>query len=358
MSYIPYWTGLRINMLYRLALRLRHHAFDTGRKKSVPSAIPSVCIGNVTVGGTGKTPHTEMLLRLLESREGVCVLSRGYGRRTKGFLKVDPDGSSAAYGDEPLQIARKFPERTVAVDADRAEGCGRLKEMGGKLVILDDAFQHRSLKADLNIVLVNYSRPVFDDRLLPFGRLRDLPERIFKADIIIVSKCPEDITEEEKCEFARKSHLTDYSSSECQAENPYGEKQILLFSTIKYLKPEMVFPEGDPRYIYSHKVMYLSGIAYDRRLHDHLLQNYRVLKSFEFADHHVFRKKELAGIEKELRKAKACPLVTTEKDAQRLRSLPFVSAYLKERTFMVPIQAVLTTETEKKLLLLRLEELR
>ncbi len=345
-------------MLYRLALRLRHRAFDSGRRKSVPSAVPSVCIGNVTVGGTGKTPHTEMLLRLLEGRKGVCVLSRGYGRKSKGFLKVDPNGSSAVYGDEPLQIARKFPERIVAVDADRAEGCEKLKEMSGKLVILDDAFQHRSLKANLNIVLVNYSRPVFDDKLLPFGRLRDLPERIFKADIIIVSKCPEDITEEEKCEFARKIHLSGYSASECQAENPYGEKQTLLFSTIKYLRPEMVFPEGDPRYIYSHKVMYMSGIARDRRLQDHLLQDYHILKSFEFADHHNFRKKELSRIEKELREAKACPLATTEKDAQRLQSLPYVSTYLKERTFMVPIQAVLTTEAEEKLLLNRLEKLR
>ncbi len=344
-------------MLYRLALRLRHRAFDRGRKKSFPSAIPSVCIGNVTVGGTGKTPHAEMILRMLEGREGVCVLSRGYGRRTKGFLKVDPAGPSTSFGDEPLQIARKFPSRLVAVDADRVEGCEKLKELGQKLVILDDAFQHRKLRANLNIVLVNYSRPVFDDRLLPFGRLRDLPERIFKADIIIVTKCPEDITPDEKAAFALKLRLSDYSAEECCAVNPSGQRQTVLFSSIEYLPPQMVFPEGDHRYTYSQKVMYMSGIAHDRRLLDHLRGQYHILKDFEFADHHDFTRGELARIEKELRKAKACPLVTTEKDAQRLLSLGYVSDYLRERTFMVPIQARLTTPSEEALLLRRLEEL-
>ncbi len=345
-------------LLYKTFLKLRHRAYDKGRKRSTPSDIPSVCIGNVTVGGTGKTPHTEMILRLLEDKEGVCVLSRGYGRRTKGFLKVNPaEGSSRTFGDEPLQIARKFPERVVAVDADRIEGCKKLKELGQKLVLLDDAFQHRRLKANLNIVLVNYSRPVFDDKLLPFGRLRDLPERIFNSDIIIVSKCPEDITEHEKAAFALKLHLKDYSATECSAVNPSRQKQSLLFSTIEYLPAQMVFPEGDHRYTYSHKVMYMSGIAHDHRLQDHLRGQYNIVKCFEFGDHHDFTKKELSRIEKDLRKTKACPLVTTEKDAQRLLSLPFVSDYLKERIFMVPIRARLTSAQEEKLLLRRLEEL-
>ena len=345
-------------LLYKTFLKLRHRAYDKGRKKSSSSAIPSVCIGNVTVGGTGKTPHAEMLLRLLENKDGVCVLSRGYGRRTKGFLKVNPaEGNSKTFGDEPLQIARKFPERVVAVDADRIKGCEKLKELGQKIVLLDDAFQHRRLKANLNIVLVNYSRPVFEDRLLPLGRLRDLPERIFKADMIIVSKCPEDITDQEKSAFAQRLHLKDYSGAECSAINPEGQKQSLLFSTIEYLPSQMVFPEGDHRYTYSHKVMYMSGIAHDRRLQDHLRGQYDIVKCFEFGDHHDFTRSELASIEKDLRRTKACPLVTTEKDAQRLLSLPFVSDYLKERTFMVPIQARLTSPQEEKLLLRRLEEL-
>lgn len=344
-------------MLYRLILKARHHAFDNGWKKSLKATLPTICIGNVTVGGTGKTPHTEMLLRLLSSHKGVAVLSRGYGRKSKGFLIVKPSGSSKEYGDEPLQIARKFPSRTIAVDKDRIEGCAKLKEMGEKMIILDDAFQYRKLQADLNIVLINYSRPVFDDRLLPFGRLRDLPERIFKADMLIVSKCPEDISLEEKFEFSRKLHLTDYDAEKCNALCPNGKHIDLLFSTIKYMPAQMVFPEGDPRYIYSQRIMYLSGIAKDRRLQDHLLSQYHVIKYFEFADHHDFSKKELAKVEKELRKAKACALATTEKDAQRLLSLEYVSPYLKDRLFMIPIEAHLTTQKEENILLDRVLEL-
>ena len=340
-------------MLYRLILEARHHAYDKRRKKSQKATLPTICIGNVTVGGTGKTPHTEMLLRLLSSHKGVAVLSRGYGRKSKGFLIVKPSGSSREFGDEPLQIARKFPSRTVAVDKDGIEGCAKLKEMDEKMVILDDAFQYRKLQADLNIVLINYNRPVFDDRLLPFGRLRDLPERIFKADMLIVIKCPEDISLEEKIEFSRKLHLKDFNSETCSALCPNGRHIDLLFSTIKYMPARMVFPEGDPRYIYSQRIMYLSGIAKDRRLQDHLLSQYHVIKSFEFADHHDFSKKELAHVEKELLKAKACALATTEKDAQRLLSLEYVSPYLRERIFMVPIEAHLTSQKEETLLLER-----
>ncbi|HCY73272.1 MAG TPA: tetraacyldisaccharide 4'-kinase [Rikenellaceae bacterium] len=345
-------------MLYKLILKLRDAAYRSGRKKSFRAALPTVCVGNVTVGGTGKTPHTEMLLRMLRQENGVAVLSRGYGRKTKGFLVVKPNGSSRDFGDEPLQIARKFPDRLVAVDRDRIEGCEKLKEFGAKLVILDDAFQYRKLKADLDIVLVNYARPVFNDSLLPWGRLRDLPERIFDADIIIVSKCPADITDDEKSSFIKKLRLKDYNSHTCDAFCADGKKIKVLFSNIKYLNPVMVFPEGDPRFIYSQRIMYLSGIADGKRLEDELLSKYKILKFFEFGDHHDFSKGELARVEKALRKAKACALATTEKDAQRLLSLDYVSSYLKERLFMVPIEANLSTPSEKETLLCVLNKLK
>ncbi|MGM9787417.1 MAG: tetraacyldisaccharide 4'-kinase [Candidatus Cryptobacteroides sp.] len=332
-------------MLYRLVLKLRHRAYDKGRKKSEKAVLPTVCIGNVTVGGTGKTPHTELCLRMLAGVEGVAVLSGGYGRKSKGFLKVNPEGRVCDFGDEPLQIARKFPERVVAVDKDRLEGCRKLKEdFGASLVILDDAFQYRKLKADLNVVLVNYSRPVFEDCLLPFGRLRDLPERIFQADMLIVSKCPQDISEEEKKSWKTRLRLED--------------KNIpLLFSYIHYLPPKMVFKEGDPRYIYSQRILYMSGIAKDKRLFRQLSGSYHILKSFEFADHHDFSRKDLAKVEKTARKAKACAIATTEKDAQRLLSCDFVSDYLKERIFMVPVEARFCSPEDEALFSLRLKEL-
>lgn len=337
-------------LIYRWILSLRHRAYDRGSKKSFKSAVPSICVGNVTVGGTGKTPFTEMLLRLLQDREGVAVLSRGYGRRTKGFLQVDPKGSAADFGDEPLQMARKFPERIVAVDKDRVAGCLKLKEMGSRCIILDDAFQYRRLKADLNIVLVNYSRPVFDDSLLPFGRLRDLPGRIFAADIIVVSKCPEDITVQEKSAFAERLHLKGYDIGDCTAVCPDGRKLKLLFSYISYMEPVMVFPEGDHRYVYSKQIVMMSGIAEDARLEAHLRTSYKVQRKFAFADHHTFSRSELAKVENELRHSGAYAVATTEKDAQRLLSLPYVSDYLKSCLFYVPIETVLTSSAEREVL--------
>jgi tetraacyldisaccharide 4'-kinase len=199
----PYW----------LTLKIRHMLFDNGFRKVYEPAVPSICIGNITVGGTGKTPHTEMLVRtLLEDEQwygkNIAVLSRGYKRRSKGFQQVVADGRALDYGDEPLQIKKKFPMVTVAVDKSRRQGCMfltdpesiRTSKKGRRciykdfpkadLILLDDAFQHRKVKAKVNIVLVDYSRPIFKDHLMPMGKLRDLPERIASADIVIVSKCP------------------------------------------------------------------------------------------------------------------------------------------------------------------------
>ncbi len=207
----PYW----------FTLKLRHLMFDCGIRKSHTTEVPSICVGNITVGGTGKTPHTEMLLRSLLADEdwgnrNLAVLSRGYKRKSKGFQQVVADGSAKEYGDEPLQIKKKFPQVTVAVDKSRKEGCDflchpevlqtsrkarrcRHKDFpAADLIILDDAFQHRKIKPSVSVMLVNYNRPTFKDSLIPIGKLRDLPERTDAADIIIVSKCPPDLNGWEK----------------------------------------------------------------------------------------------------------------------------------------------------------------
>ena len=199
----PYW----------LTLKVRHMMYDCGLRKVTSPEVPSICVGNITVGGTGKTPHTEMILRTLLSDSewglrNIAVLSRGYKRKIKGFQQVVADGTAKEYGDEPMQIKSKFPTVTVAVDKSRKEGCTllchpelvqtarkarkcRFKDFPkSDLIILDDAFQHRAIKPKVNIVLVDYNRPIFKDHLMPLGRLRDLPERIAAADIIMVSKCP------------------------------------------------------------------------------------------------------------------------------------------------------------------------
>ena len=154
-------------MIYGLVLRIRHLLYNKGWKKSFSAPVPTVCVGNITVGGTGKTPHVELLLRLLlAAGKQPAVLSRGYKRKLKGFQQVPADGTAALYGDEPVQIAHKFPEVPVAVDKDRVHGCDQLAAKAS-CIVLDDAFQYRRLQATLNVVLVDYNRPVFKDRLLP-----------------------------------------------------------------------------------------------------------------------------------------------------------------------------------------------
>ena len=234
----PYW----------LALKTRHLMFDSGLRKVQTTEVPSICVGNITVGGTGKTPHTEMILRiLLEDQEwgnkDIAVLSRGYKRKTKGFQQVTVNGTAKEYGDEPMQIKSKFPNITVAVDKSRNEGCSflchphtvntsrkgrRCKDKvfpKSDLIILDDAFQHRSIKATASIVLVDFNRPVFKDHLMPIGRLRDLPERINDADIIIVSKCPPNLNAWEKSQWAEALGISLYDGSECCGTRKNGRKQ-------------------------------------------------------------------------------------------------------------------------------------
>ena len=192
---------------YYAILKLRNSLYDKGIRKIHRAEVPTICVGNIAAGGTGKTPHTEMILRELLSSskwrgKSIAVLSRGYRRESKGFQQVKENGSATMFGDEPMQIKKNFPEVTVAVDKNRIEGCRFLthpeelkssrsgrrcweKDMpAADIIVLDDAFQYRKLRADLNIVLVDYNHPLHKDHLIPLGRLRDLPERIEDADII------------------------------------------------------------------------------------------------------------------------------------------------------------------------------
>lgn len=339
-------------LIYKTILRLRHRAYDSGRKKSSRAAVPTLCVGNVTVGGTGKTPFTEMLLRLLAEshpEERLAVLSRGYKRKTKGFMEVDSAGTAGQYGDEPLQIARKFPSVKVAVDANRVEGCENLKDYD--LIVLDDAFQHRRLRPDFSIVLVDWSRPVFDDRLLPFGGLRDLPERIFAADLIAVSKCPVNLTDEEKSDFAHKLRLKSYNPDDCTALTPDGRRIPVIFTHIEYEKPVSVFPGGDHRYAYADNLILITGVARGGVLARHLSESYRIVRTFDFPDHHAFTSRDLARIESAAKRFPTAALATTEKDAQRFISLASVPERLKQRLLAVPIKMVTDCEKERSLLL-------
>ena len=318
---------------YYLALKSRHRKFDSGKKTVHTSPVKTICIGNITVGGTGKTPHCEMVLRdLIEKKgaESVAVLSRGYKRKSKGFHvieKIDAD----MYGDEPCQIKRNFPDVVVAVDKVRERGCSEIHRLFPKVevIVLDDAFQYRALKADVNIVLVDYSRPIFKDHLLPLGRLRDLPERISAADIVIVTKCTDYLSYPERKQWRKDLHL--------------GEKQKLYFTKVEYMPLEPVFEDADSHYKYARKAVCISGIASSGGFASQVGKDYSIAGSLSYPDHHAFSPKDLRKIEKAALKEPLSVFVTTQKDAARLSGCP-LSENVRKRLFSLPIKATLLSD--------------
>ena len=324
-------------MVYRLILAIRHLFYDKGWKKSFKAEVPSICICNITVGGTGKTTFTEWVLRcLLKSDEwaysNIAVLSRGYKRKKKGFQIVPREGSAADYGDEPLQLARKFPSVTVAVDKSRVEGCRQLVAGAANIIVLDDAFQYRKLKADVNVVLVDYNRPVYKDKLMPWGRLRDLPSRMRKAGAVVVTKCP--------------ASLDDWGRQEWRRHLQLREGQQLFFSTITYGLPEPVFDEADPRYTYSQRLVLVTAIANDAPLRSYLSDSYKIVKRLAFRDHHRFTKGDMRALLAAIRENPTACLMTTEKDARRFQDVKEVPEQIRKRLFYVPIQTSFFTPEE------------
>ncbi|MBO4756266.1 MAG: tetraacyldisaccharide 4'-kinase [Bacteroidales bacterium] len=316
-------------------MAIRHFFYDKGWKKSQEASVPTVCIGNITVGGTGKTPHTEMVLRrLLKSDDwaysNLAVLSRGYKRKSKGFQLVPRDGTALLYGDEPLQIAKKFPSVTVAVDKNRIRGCEQLKD--AHLIVLDDAFQYRKLRASLNIVLVDYNRPVHKDSLLPWGRLRDLKSRMKAADIVIVTKCPAYLDDWERSQWVKYLRLT--------------PEQKLFFTTFTYGAMEPVFPEGDARYTYSKRLVLFTGIANDAPLRSFLSDTYKIVRRIGFPDHHKYTRADIGTLSSAVKEFPTACLVTTEKDAQRIVDAKKVPDELRLRMFQIPVEASFLTPEE------------
>lgn len=319
-------------LIHRLILKSAAKAW----RKAPGADVPTVCVGNITVGGTGKTPHTEMILRQLQALRpelGLAVLSRGYKRKSKGYQTVQADSTAAFAGDEPLQIKRKFPAVNVAVDKNRVEGCKKLVEDGAGIIVLDDAFQYKKLHASLNVVLVNYNRPIFEDHLLPFGRLRDLPSRIADADVVIVSKCPHEMDPEEREEWRTSLHLR--------------EDQPLFFTTVDYDAPVPVWrEEADPRYIYSKTVILFTGIADDSALRAYLSDTYKIVDVLNFPDHHAYSKADMRSIAAAVRKYPTAALLTTEKDAVRVLDCKKVDESVRKRLFAVPVKAGFVEEAD------------
>ena len=357
---------------YYLVLKVRDRRFSRPARKFHYADVPTLCIGNVTVGGTGKTPHVEMVLRLLGQSpkwagRQLAVLSRGYKRESRGFQQVTVAGSATMFGDEPLQVKKKVPGVVVAVDKDRVEGTDLLvhpeKLQGRKwarrcwnrefpaadYIVLDDAYQYRRLKATKTVVLVDYNRPVHKDMLLPLGRLRDLPERMYDSHAVVVTKCPETLDEEARARFVGEMGYTDYDPATCEATNPKGRRQQIFFTTVRYLSPEGVFPTAEPRFVYSKKVVVVTGIAKDGPLRSFLSDTYKIVRRFSFPDHHRYAWKDISRLQDAIKDHPTAAIITTEKDAQRLLDYSGMPEGLMQRIFMVPIESDFLSDAEREL---------
>jgi tetraacyldisaccharide 4'-kinase len=316
-------------LLYGLIVKIRNLLFDYGILKSVSFKKPVICVGNITVGGTGKTPHVEYLLKILSTSFSVATLSRGYGRKNKGFGYVSPTSTAVEVGDEPLQMKLKYPAVKVAVDADRVNGITTLIQENPDLdlIILDDAYQHRWVKAGLQILLIDFNRLITRDYFLPMGRLRDSVKEKRRADIVLITKCPLDLSQEQKKSIINELRLS--------------QKQSVYFTGISYGEPIPVFQEfGSSIDLKGRDIFAFAGIANPTFFFSHIKSRANLVEAYTFPDHFSFSESKLSPIIEAFLKNKSLnkSMVTTEKDAARLRGLATLDAELKKALFYIPIE--------------------
>lgn len=312
-------------LLYGGITSVRNFLFDQDILKSTEFDIPVIAIGNLNVGGTGKTPQVEYLARLLSPYFKVAILSRGYKRSSKGFFLADEKSTVAMLGDEPFQYHRKFPEISVAVDANRTEGIQNILKLRPEteVILLDDAYQHRKVKAGFYILLTSYSDLFSDDLMLPAGNLRESKSGANRAAIVIVTKCPSDLSQEQQQKVKSKLAL--------------AKNQQLFFSTIEY--DEFVFSETNSISVEEVKLKdktLLAGIAKPKYFFDFLKKPSDTL--LEFPDHHNFNNSEINLIKT---KAQENLVITTEKDYVRL-----FDSVISENLYYLPIKSAFIIDKE------------
>ena len=336
---------LPLSWLYGLGVGFRNLLFEMGILKSRPYSTPVISVGNITVGGTGKTPHVEYLIRLLKDRAKVAVLSRGYKRKTSGFVLAGDDATVRTIGDEPYQMKTKFPDITVAVDKKRTRGIEKLtsgdyvKDID--VILLDDAFQHRYVKPGINILLVDYHRLIIYDKLLPAGRLREPVVSKNRADIVIITKCPKDLKPMEFRVITKAMSLYPY--------------QQLFFSTHEFETLRPVFPTAPNAEITQtlsesladKNVLLLTGIASPEQMLIDLKSYAKEVTPLAFSDHHDFKKKDVNRINEAFNALPSPKLiVTTEKDETRLKQVDGLSDEVKSRLYVLPIKIQILLEQE------------
>lgn len=322
-----------LSVLYRMATDIRNILYDKGILSSEEFDFPVICIGNITAGGTGKTPHAEYLINLLRNDFRVALLSRGYKRKSRGVRIASQSSTTLEIGDEPLQIYRKFPGTLVVVDSDRVNGIKTImsEQPGTDLIILDDGFQHRSVKPGLSILLTDYSRILTRDSLLPYGNLRENPANRKRAAVIVVTKTPGTATGSEKKRIA--------------GELKTNEVQKIFFTSVSYDDPSPVFekhapektlPSNPDRHDYG--VVVLTGIAVPQPLIEYIEKFFSETIHLAFPDHHFYSENDIEKIVKAFRdlKSREKMIITTEKDAVRLREFSNIDDSLKRAMYFIP----------------------
>jgi tetraacyldisaccharide 4'-kinase len=324
-----------LSWMYGLGVNARNQLFELGILKSRSFKTPVISVGNITVGGAGKTPHVEYLIELLRSSCKVAVLSRGYKRKTRGFLLADEHTQVRDIGDEPFQMKTKFPDIQVAVDANRCHGIDMLTNNNGEesnvptpdVILLDDAFQHRYVKPGVNILLVDYHRLIIYDKLLPAGRLREPQEGKGRADIVIITKCPAELKPIDYRVIKNAMGLFPY--------------QALFFTTIDYGNLQPLFGNGEKEKesMKDQNVLLLTGIASPKLMEEDLTAMGARITPLSYPDHHRFSKKDFRRIN-EAFDAMPSPkmIVTTEKDAVRLQHAEGLSDEVRQHIYQLPIR--------------------
>jgi len=332
-----------------MVIFIRNKLFDWGVFSSAHYDFPVISIGNITVGGTGKTPHIEYLVQLISSDFKVATLSRGYKRKTKGWRKVEVNNTASEVGDEPLQIKRKFPEALVAVDAKRTRGIDNLRQQqpAPDVILLDDAYQHRKVSASLSILLIDYQRPIDKDHVMPWGDLREQAYEKRRAGIIIVTKCPKKLEPIEKRIFIKEL-------------NPYPYQKV-FFTTYSYADLVPVFqdnketlPRKQVKQLTKEKqvgVLLVTGIANPAPMKAFIRKKMGAeVTHLAFSDHHAFSKKDFSRIRKayESMDSEVKFVITTEKDAMRFHKFCNIAGPLSEVMYYLPIRVKFLDKSDEK----------
>ena len=336
---------LPLSWLYGLGVKFRNMLFDMNILKSKSYAVPVISVGNITVGGTGKTPHVEYLIRLLKDQFSVAMLSRGYKRKSSGYVLATPDTPMKMIGDEPYQIKQKYPKVTVAVDAKRTRGIEHLihddstKETD--VILLDDAFQHRYVKPGVNILLVDYHRSIIFDKMIPAGRLREPLKGKDRADIVIVTKCPKDLKPMEFRVLTKQMNLYPY--------------QQLFFTTLDYGQLKRIFPNnqnnlGIPNSLEelsNYHVLLLTGIASPKQIYYDVKPHAKDVRTLAYGDHHVFKQKDIHHINETFASMPSPKvIITTEKDMVRLETTEGLSDEVRNNLYVLPVRIRFMLEGE------------